>query len=763
MRNKIMLIGEAYGAEEEKVNKPFVGMAGRVLDGILDEVGLSRNNITITNVINRRPPNNNFEVFYEKDSHGRKVPGPELLRAYERLKGEIVSHRPNVIVPMGAEALKALTDKDSIMHWRGSVLDSPLGKIIPTIHPAAIAREWSYRPAVVCDFHKIAKESEYAEIRKKERTLVVNPTFEEIRRELHRLMESDWVSFDIETESNQITCIGLSDRPDWAICIPFWFGSSGSYWSLEQESEIWGWLRRLLESEYPKKVAHNGAYDIEFIERTTGIRSRIDFDTMLGFHVLYPELPKGLAYLVSIYTDHPYYKHEIKSQNSEDYFRYNATDAALTFECFGAIRMELNDAKLDNFYQDYVHSLIRPLLSMQHRGVSFNSELRNTTRKQYRYDISQLNHALERLVGHPLNVASSPQMKKWLYEELALPQRFKLRKTTGETTLSADDEALNALYKQTQNPAINLVLQIREKQKILGTYLEVKVDKDERIRCSYNISGTETGRLSSSATAQGTGTNLQNIPRGIVKKLFRADVHKVLVNADLSQAEARVVAYLANEERLIRVFESGGDIHRKNASNIFRVKEEEVTNAQRETAKRVVHASNYGMGPRTFATTAGISEGEAKRLLNLYFATYPRIRVWHMSIRDTLQSTRELTTPFGRRRTFFNKWNDSLLKEGLAFIPQSTVADMVNQALIQMDREGFELLLQVHDSIVFQCTPKELDEKVARARVLMERPVEINGKILRIPMDVKVGENWEEMKKYCAPHTSPDLNIVSHS
>ena len=147
---KILIVGEAWGKEEAKEGKPFVGLAGRVLDGILEEVGLVRQRIGITNIIHERPPNNDFSTYYEKVK-GKIQPSQKLRDAYQRLYQEIKEVKPNVIVALGREPLKALTDKDKISFWRGSVLDTDHGKVIPTYHPAAVLRNWNYRPAVVCD------------------------------------------------------------------------------------------------------------------------------------------------------------------------------------------------------------------------------------------------------------------------------------------------------------------------------------------------------------------------------------------------------------------------------------------------------------------------------------------------------------------------------------------------------------------------------------------------------------------------------------
>lgn len=749
---KIMLVGECWGKDEEKVRKPFQGQAGRVLEGILKECGIPRPRLYITNVLHERPPNNNFQIYYERVG-GKKVPTAKLQEAYERLKNEIAQVNPNVIVPMGNEAMKAVLGHAGVMNWRGSVIRNKMGiKVIPTIHPAAILREWVYRSAVVSDFNRISKEGDSHEYKETEREFIIHPTFEESIEEIQRAAGSDYCAFDIETESNEITCIGLSYRPHRAICIPLhrgfkremWKGEGGFYTD-EQECGLIDALRGLLESESPKKIAHNGMFDVEWINRCLHIKTRLHFDTMLAFHTLYSEFPKALSFLTSLYTDHPYYKYQIKTDDQSVYYRYNATDAVLTYECAMALIKELDESGQRNFYDTYVHSLVNPLLSIQHRGVRFDEERRKDLKKRYTKEVTSLQKDLNKKVGYELNINSYPQMTEWLYNELGLPKKVRKRKATGKTTLAADEEALNELYRKHKVEEIKTVLSIREKNKLLSTYLKVKIDKDKRIRCSYNIAGTETGRLSSSSSTHGIGTNLQNVPEDL-RVLFLADEGKTLINADLSQAEARIVAHLASEERLIKVFENGGDIHRKNAANIFNKPEGEVTCEERYIAKRVVHASNYGMGAITFAQTAGISTTDSKRLLNQYFSTYPRIRVWHMQIRDTLTRTRCLTTPFGRRRAFFNYWGDSMLKEGLAYVPQSTVADITNQGLINLYNKGCELLLQVHDSIVIQCEEDKVDEYARLMIECMTIPIEINGKIVTIPVEIKSGKNWRDLK-----------------
>ena len=747
---KIMLIGEAPGDTEVKQGKPFVGLSGSCLNDILAEVGIDRAECYVTNVVKYRPVNNKFANFYEKVGT-KKVESTLLSEGKAELLNEIAQVQPNVIVPLGNEALETITGLRGILNYRGSVLTSTYGKVIPTIHPASVIRDWSQRPAVVSDFEKVKSNMDFPEIRTEERELIVTYTAKEALNELGRIKLAKDVAFDIETESGQITCIGFAYSSKRAVCIPFWCGTSGSLHGREDEQRIWEGIRNVLEDEGITKIGHNGSYDIGYLRRTVGINVRgYGFDTMCAMHTLYLELPKSLAFATSIYTDQPYYKFMRKADSMDGLFRYNATDACVTYEIYTKLKQELLDNDLWTFYCDYVHSLIEPLTAMEVRGVRFDVARRNELRREYRNKIKMLTDSLQRQVGHELNPNSHPQMTKWLYKELGYPKVMKLNKETGTYGLTADNDALVKCMAYKACEALTTVLSIRELGKIYSTYLDVKLDEDKRIRCSYNITGTETGRLSSSATAEGTGTNLQNIPKGVVKSLFIPDEGYVFVEADLSQAEARVVAYLSNEVRLIKVFEEGGDIHRKNAANIFGKPESEVTGDERQMAKRVVHASNYGMGPGTFSAQTGLPLSRARDLLNQYFTIYPRIKLWHLQIQDVLKRTRSLTTPFGRKRIFFNRWSDSLLKEGLAYIPQSTVADILNQGMLALHKEwlGKEdrmLLLQVHDSVLVQCKKEVVDGVINELYKFLTRPVRVNGGTLTIPVDVKQGASWGEL------------------
>jgi len=250
------------------------------------------------------------------------------------------------------------------------------------------------------------------------------------------------------------------------------------------------------------------------------------------------------------------------------------------------------------------------------------------------------------------------------------------------------------------------------------------------------------------------GGNLQNIPRdNAIRKLFIPDPGKVFIEADLTQAEARVVAYLADDARMIKLFESGGDIHKLNASFLYDKSVDMVTKEERQFAKSHTHAFNYGETARGFARLARITESEAKRIRDTYFKNAPRVLHYHMGIENQFKGgNRTLTTPFGRSRRFYAPLSSQVLKEAYAYIPQSTVADCLNTALIRLrgaleNRTFADILMQVHDSIVLQCVPSHVPSLMCLFREAFNIPVNIGIHTFTIPFDVKVGKNWGEMEE----------------
>lgn len=317
-----MLVGEAFGEAEEQQHQPFVGPSGWILDGMLSQVGLHRRECYITNCFNLRPkPSNDVKNLCGTKAEGipglpALVKGKFVLKKYapelDRLYAEINRINPNVIVALGATAAWALLHSTGIKAIRGSVAmtapNQKLGrayKVLPTYHPAAIAREWHNRPVVISDLDKAKRESETPLFCRPQRELWLYPTLDDLALfERMYILPADDLGSDIETWQNQITCISYGTATH-AIIIPFVseLRPGKNYWStIDEELEAWNYVRRW--NAIKKLIFQNGMYDMQFEWRSYRIPAPLAAeDTMLLHHAWQPEMEKGLAFLASIYTD----------------------------------------------------------------------------------------------------------------------------------------------------------------------------------------------------------------------------------------------------------------------------------------------------------------------------------------------------------------------------------------------------------------------------------------------------------------------------
>jgi DNA polymerase len=329
---KVALVGEAWGREEEMVGLPFVGQAGQELTRELSEAGIDRARCFLTNVLALRPPSNQLDaICCRKADAGAYYPlkplslgkylHPQYLPELTRLKQELDHVQPNLVIALGGTATWALLNHPQIGSIRGTVAQStlvPALKVLGTYHPAAVLRNIAYRPICIADYKKAVRQSQFPEIRRPERLILVNPTLEEADAYAGHLLRAPLLSIDIETFRGQIKMVGFAGSLSCAMVIPFVdLARGGSYWPTPaQELYAWGIVRRLLESPVPK-LFQNGLYDLQYFIRM-GFRPRAcTHDTMLMSHALYPELQKGLGFLGSVWTDEPAWKLMRSSKSTE--------------------------------------------------------------------------------------------------------------------------------------------------------------------------------------------------------------------------------------------------------------------------------------------------------------------------------------------------------------------------------------------------------------------------------------------------------------
>lgn len=408
--------------------------------------------------------------------------------------------------------------------------------------------------------------------------------------------------------------------------------------------------------------------------------------------------------------------------------------------------------KLQSLFTDIELPLISVLWQMEKMGIQLDTKRLTGVGEEIEREIQKTEKVLREEVGAELNLNSSVQVGDFLAEKLGVP----LSKT--KTGKYATNETEISQYKD-QFPFIQRLLQYRELSKLRSTYVESligKVDDTGRVHTTYSQVAASTGRLSS------TNPNLQNIPVTSVfgqkiKSCFVAGEGNTLVSFDYSQQELRILAHLAQEEKLIRSFQEHRDVHTTTASQLFTVPYEAVTKEQRMIAKTINFGIIYGMS--SFGMSAGlhIPVEDAQKFITSFYATYPNIQKYYDQYLRDAKMNGYVETLLGRRRYVYEdpkrKFIDNATKRVLMNYPiQGTAAELMKKAMVEIQKEVLEkeqsckLLLQIHDDLVF-----EMNDDKKKRNGLIEKIRNIMCQVypLSVPIevDVKVGKNWGEMEK----------------
>ena len=532
---RILIVGEAPGADEIRLGEPFVGVSGQELTRMLHDAGIMRTDCRITNVTMERPAGNDISTFFPKKSQltpqdkfiGGRWCTPAIATGLEHLRQEVARTSPSVIVALGDTALWALTGESGITKWRGSYLDlrpvfgGPVpvdAVVIPTYHPAAILRQWSWRYIAVQDLRRAAREV-HARTRPEPERYIIPQSFSEA---IHALNSLDGlVACDIETRVGHIDCIGFATSESDALCIPFFsLQNPTGFWTLEEEAQLVTAIKRALAR--CDIIGQNFLYDAQYIARHWGVAVVPQFDTMIAQGVAWPGLPKALDFLSSMYLPyHRYWKDESQEADAklddQIRWRYNCKDCCATWALYAPMRTTLQRLDLEVPFQ-FEMDLFRPLLMMMLRGVRVDTQSRGklmsellAIQQEYEQYFEVYSQLLPPSKGKPWY--RSPKQQQELFYSVLGQQPVRNRKTGNVT---ADDSALEKLGKREPLllPLTSAMQRYRSTGVFLSTFIQAPLDRDNRIRSSYNPVGTETMRFSSRADAFGFGTNLQNIPKG---------------------------------------------------------------------------------------------------------------------------------------------------------------------------------------------------------------------------------------------------------
>jgi uracil-DNA glycosylase len=781
---KLMIVGEAPGKSEEEQLTPFVGASGKIVDDCLYRAGVQRSEVYATNVVKIRPPNNEIHRLPEL---GTKIDDfiPQLWKEVEDIN-------PNCILAFGNVALKALTGQVGIQKYRGSILPnthSGIPKVVATIHPASLFHDQDGKMSspidktfIQFDVKRAVQQSLFREYRPPQRTLTIIKNSSELMRfwDRNTNLGHRKVAIDIETFKAIPMCIGFAFSRYEAVSVPLFdlmsdLNPEGI--ALHDMVFIWQLVADwLLDPQY-KIIGQNYKFDQGRLEEINLDSADPYFDTAMGWHTLYSELPKKLPFISSIVTEEPYYKDDLEEYNPKKEklkkrLIYNARDCAVEFECYEEIEKQLIEINMLDWFHEYMMPLHRFYYNIEKRGILIDKQQRTRLIKKYSRYTKWIDNALKQDLGYELNVNSPKQVTATLYGNLKCPIRKDVQEKTLEMLM------LNAIKDERRKRIIRNILKGRKSRKTESTYVRAKFWPDSRMRTVYNVCGTESGRTSTNkpkppVTREPMGVAFQTMTKhgevgADLRVMYVPSPGKVFIEIDGKQAEDWVVTHLANDEegkaqlsRTKFIKNKHGikdDRHTLTAMMISGLGFDAITDEIRQDyGKKPRHAGNYKMGKRMLSLLAQISEWRAAQCLQIFHAANPHIE--HVFWEEIIQALRDndqiLYSPHGRRRQFFERWGEDLFKEAFSYIPQATVSDHTKFAAMRTEARApwIEILMESHDSFLAEIPKDRIDEAVKIMTEEYEVPIDFSkcslprGPLI-IPSEIQIGEcNWKDMRK----------------
>lgn len=572
----------------------------------------------------------------------------------------------------------------------------------------------------------------------------------------------DIFAFDIEATGrdplkDSIIGFAISKEKGKAYYTPFDHSYKGAPEQVDKGEALKS-IADILEDTEISKIGHNLKYDIEMLRREGVNVQGTLYDTMLASYLINPNKPdhslgdvsfEYLSYRKKTFQEVLGKRDSFSDVPIGDATLYAAEDAALAFELKDILFEKFREEGLDKLYFDIEMPLINVLIDMEETGFKVDVDKLTDMSKELSGEIDSLQRRIFFLAGEEFNINSPKQLSKVLFHTLGLKPGKKTK-----TGFSTEVSVLEELAESHELP--RQILDYRSLSKLKSTYTDVLPNlinpRTGRIHTFFNQTITATGRLSSSKP------NLQNIPirgewGGRMREAFIAEHGNLILSADYSQIEVRLLAHLSRDQGLIDAFMSGVDIHTRTASEIFGVALDKVTSEMRRVAKTVNFGIVYGITPFGLSEALSISKDDAKNFIENYFERHPAVKSY---IEQTLQDARQkgyVTTMFGRKRPVpeikSQNTNTRMLGERLSVNSpiQGTAADIIKVAMINIWRsfhtEGLKakMILQVHDELVFEFPKAELNEVKKIVKDKMEGTV---GLSVPLKVEIGYGKNWAE-------------------
>jgi uracil-DNA glycosylase family 4 len=821
--SKLMILGEAPSYAETAIGKPFQGPSGKELDRLLFDSSIKRNDCWVSNVCKHEVPPN---------LPGKKIPftvraknhGIDIEEQLRDLQNEINSIKPNCILALGGTALWALSGKTKIGNYRGSIMHGMGVKFVPTYHPAHLLHQasggefkgyWN-RQVMIFDFKRAKYQSSFSEVMLPSRTLEICRSSAQLAEFRARYKHKIKMAVDIEANGTCIpVCIGLAFTKHHGLVVPLWNCDGIS--NIPNSDLIQCWII-LAEMLYEKEiVGQNFNYDRDKIKRLGFIIRKLISDVMLKAHAINPELPKGLAFNTSIYTEEPFYKDEGMYQGKiEDLLVGCARDACVTIEVDENMNADLDELGMRPFFENFLMKFPDLYWSIERQGFRIDNREREALLNKYVEWDERVRYELFKLVGTEVNVNSPKQINILLWENLKLPRK----PTTGEEYITELLNSPTAIKSPEHRKICELILEGRRVRKSISTYLMAIPDFDSRMRTTY-FPCLDTGRSATHqqdppirpsievvdengkkknkvlGTAFQTMTKHGDIGADIRGMYIPDDCHIEIINdrgelgivyeeeefvqADSSQAEARVVWLLADDEEALRLVDEI-DYHAWTASWFFGGSESDYSkkilgyeHPIRFAGKTLRHAGHLGAKKhrasielntqaRKYKIPIHISEQIAERALNIFHTKQPKIQqVFQAGIVECLKKNRQLIAPLpygvdasiGGKRTFFERYGEELFRQGFSYIPQRAVSDNTKAAAIRIRERipSIKIVMESHDALLFSMPVSRKIKYIPIIKEEMERPIDfsccsISRRELIIPCEIEIGSNYRDLSKF---------------
>ncbi len=584
-------------------------------------------------------------------------------------------------------------------------------------------------------------------------------TIEQITDLAKQLKKEKSICFDTETTGiDPITCdlvgISFAIKENEAFYIPI-------SQDREKATEQINIFKDILEDESIEKIGQNIKYDI-LVLRGYGINVKGKlFDTMVAHYLINPELRHSMDYMAENYLKYktipienligPKSKNQksMKDIDPKTVSDYACEDADITLKLKNILEKELKTNNLEKLFDEIEAPLIYVLADMEWNGVKLDLDALNVLSKDLNKELLEVETEITTIAGIDFNVNSPKQIGEVLFDTLMISPKPKKTKTGQYST---NEEELQKL--KDSHPIVNKILEQRGLKKLLSTYIDAfpqLINKNTgKVHTSFNQTVAATGRLSS------TNPNLQNIPirdeRGKeMRKVFIPDENDLFISSDYSQIELRIMAHLSNDKNMIEAFNNNQDIHAATAAKIFKVHIEDVTSEMRNKAKTANFGIIYGITPFGLSQRLNIPRGEAKDLIDEYFAMFPDVKQYMDSSIDSAREKGYVETIYGRKRYLADINSKNAIVRGYAErnainAPiQGSAADIIKVAMIRiyesMQKRNLKskMILQVHDELNFNVPADELEQVKNIVTYEMENAYKLS---VPLKVDLGMGENW---------------------